>query len=137
MNPEAEAKRRQSIAYILRRRKRGRRIGANSGATVKSVQQKIRGHLVFTPTGGSVPWWQRLMWLIAIPLAMLIVFVPTYLIGLHLDDPQPQFGGYPPHAWLIFGMLGVVSAGVIGFSAAYFAINLWRAIRRLYPHRNE
>lgn len=92
---------------------------------------------MFTPSGGSVAWWQRMIWLIAIPLAFLLVFFPTYLIGLHLDDPQPQYGGYPPHAWLIFGMLGIVSAGVIGFATAYFGLSLWRALRRLVPHRKE
>lgn len=137
MDPDQEAKRLKSIRYILRRRKRSQRVGANSGGAVKSVQQKMRGHLVFTPSGSAGAWWQRLVWLIAWPLALFIVFFPAYMIALFLDAPRTHMAGFPPHAWVIFGLLGTVSAGVVAFTAAFTLLSLWRALRRLSGYKKE
>jgi len=133
MDPEAEAKRRKSIAYILRRRKRGRKSGANSGDVVKSVNRRIRGHVVFKPSGGVSPWWQRLLFLF-IPI---LIISPAFMIGPAGSAFDLEEANIHPFAWVIIGTLGVLSIGVMCFAAAYFSLSIWRAILRLVPHKKE
>lgn len=133
MDPDKEAKRRKSIAYILRRRKRGRRIGANSGGPVKSVQRKIRGHVVFTPCGGASGWWRFSFILVAVMISIFPIFIFA-LAGSpklhHVDDHSPLAP--------LFGVpIAVLMALICGFALVYTLVSIWRFIRARMPHKNE
>lgn len=134
MDPDQEAKRLKSIRYILRRRKRSQRVGANSGGAVKSVQQKMRGHLVFTPSGSAGAWWQRLLWFPIVPLA--IVF-PLLVIAAAGDAQKLVVAEIHPLAWALIGLLALISLCVVAFAAAFTLLSLWRALRRLSGYKNE
>ncbi|MCR9079163.1 MAG: hypothetical protein NXH78_08690 [Hyphomonadaceae bacterium] len=132
MDPDKEAKRRKSIAYILRRRKRGRRVGANSGGVVKSWAEY--SEVNFTPTGSYASGWRRLIWLLALPFA---VFAPIIIIASTRDAHRITDWRTPWFGWIIIGLLAAVSAGVAAIVLIYFLTSIWRFIHARLPHKNE
>lgn len=132
MDSDKEAKRRKSIAYILRRRKRGRRIGANSGKVVKSWAEY--SEVNFTPSGAHANGWRRAIWLVVLPLAVLAPFVVIASSG---NAHRLAEANTPLFAWVIFALLGLVLAGVAVFASAFTLISAWRALRRLFGYKNE
>lgn len=75
----AEIKRRASIRYILRRRKRAANLGANSGAPIKAWARE-RAY-TFTPSGNQSAF-QMLGYGLLIFLAFLAMFGPFILMGI-------------------------------------------------------
>lgn len=133
MDPDKEARRLASIRYILRRRKRGRRVGANSGGVVKSVQRKIRGHMTFQPSGGASGWWRFSF----IFVAMLIAAFPWFVFmlagspTLHLVDTNSPLA-------ILFGVPIIILCVLIsGFALAYTVLSTWRFLRAKLVHKNE
>lgn len=132
MDPDKEAKRRHSIAYILRRRKRGRRAGGNSGEVVKSWAEY--SEVSFTPTGSYSSGWWRLVWVLALPLAVLapIIIIATTTDAHRIDETEtPLFG------WIVLGLLAVVSAGVVVFALIYLMTSIGRFLNARLLHKNE
>ena len=132
MDPNKEAKRRQSIAFILRRRKRGRRLGANSGGVVKSWAEYSAVSL--KPTGSYMSSWQRLIWFPVVPLAIALPFIVMAGAG---DAQELANAEIHPLAWALIGLLAVIVLCVVSFFAAYTVLSLWRAARRLFNYKNE
>lgn len=129
----AEQRRRRAIAYILRRRKRGAKTGANSGATLKSPNKRLRGHLVFKPSASASSWWQRLLWIFAISL----IFVPAYLIGWRQGAFDIVDKGVHPITWILMAVISVLLAVICITAVLYIGLTLSRVIRSLVPHKNE
>jgi len=130
MSPDEE-NRRKSIAYILRRRKRGRKIGANSADVVKSWAEY--GEVNFKPTGSHSGRWR---WLL-IPIVPLVVLAPVIIIGSAQGAEELEQLGVPPTLWALLSVLAIVLGGVCLFSSAYILMTIWRLIRRLWSHKNE
>lgn len=133
MDPDKEAKRRKSIAYILRRRKRGRRIGANSGGSIKSVQRKIRGHVVFTPSGSASGWWRFSF----IPVALMISVFPVFVFVLTGTPALHNVDDHSPMAPLFAAPIFILLALICVFTLAYTVVSIWRFVRARWPHKNE
>lgn len=133
MDPDKEVKRRKSIAYILRRRKRGRRMGANSGGEIKSVQRKMRGHVTFKPSGSASGWWRFSFILIAALIAAFpwFVFVLTGTPTLyHINEGSPLA--------IVFGVpIILLSLLILGFALAFTIVSVHRFLRAKLPHKNE
>ena len=132
MDAEKEAKRRKSIAYILRRRKRGRKRGANSGEVVKSWAEY--SEVNFRPSGSYMSWWQRLLWLPVVPLAIL---APFAIAAGSRNAHRLAEADMPVMAWILFALLALVLVAIIGFALAYIGLSLWRSIRSHWFHKNE
>ena len=133
MDPDKQAKRRKSIAYILRRRKRGRRAGANSGGSVKSIQRKMRGHVTFKPSGSASGWWRFSFLFVAALIAAFpwFVFLLAGKPTLHLVDENS------PLAWLFGVPIIILSALICGFASAYVLLSIWRFMRAKLFYKNE
>ena len=138
MEPVNEQKRRASIAYILRRRKRSQKTGANSGGAVKSVNRKMRGHLTFTPTGSSLGRFRYLtlastMIAIALPAICLAVLVSA----ASKNDETLAHARLDPTGWILVTIAGALGLGVVVFSVAYLVSLVWRFLKSLAPYKNE
>ena len=129
--PPDEEKRRKSIAYILRRRKRGRKVGANSGEVVKSWAEY--SEVNFKPTGGYSPWWRRLL-VIFVPL---IVMSPAIIIGWSQGAQDLVDRGVPTTLWVLLTILSILLALIFVFFFAYAGLTIWRFIASLSSHKNE
>lgn len=125
--PPEEEKRRKSIAYILRRRKRGRKVGANSGDVVKSWAEY--SEVNFTPSGGYSPWW-RILLVVVVPL---IVLSPAIIIGAGQGAQDLVNRGVPTTLWVLLIILSLISL----FFMAYVGLTVWRFIKSMRPHKNE
>lgn len=125
MDPDKEAKRRKSIAYILRRRKRGRRVGGNSHQVVKSWAEY--GEVNFTPSGSYSSGWRRWIWVLAVPLA---IFAPVIIAAASQDNHRLAGTDGPLLLLVLLGLLAIVSAGVIGITGLYVLTHIWRLFRR-------
>nr|WP_070960998.1 hypothetical protein [Hyphomonas sp. Mor2] len=132
MDPDKEVKRRKSIAYILRRRKRGRRMGANSGEVVKSWAEY--SEVNFTPTGSYASGWRRLVWLLAVPFA---IFAPLIIIATSGNAHRLAEAETPLFGWVILGLLLIVSLGVVAFSLLYLVTSIRRFLRAKLSHKKE
>lgn len=132
MDPDQEAKRLKSIRYILRRRKRGRRVGANSGKVVKSWAEY--SEVNFTPTGSYSTGWRRWIWVFVVPLA---IFAPIIIIAATGNAHRAAEAEIPGFAWIVIGLLIAATVGVVAFAAAFTLLSLWRALRRLSGYKKE
>jgi len=132
MDPDKEAKRRKSIAYILRRRKRGRRLGANSHAAVKSWAEY--SEVTLKPTGSYMSSWLRLLWFPIVPFAIALPFIVIAGAG---DAQNLAVAEIHPMAWALIGLLILIVLCVITFTAAFTLLSLRRATRRLFGYKNE
>ncbi|MBO6688671.1 MAG: hypothetical protein JJ931_00955 [Henriciella sp.] len=132
MDPDKEAKRRKSIAYILRRRKRGRRIGANSGRVVKSWAEYSA--VTLKPTGSYMSTWQRLLWFPIVPLAIALPFIVMAGAG---DAQELVVAEIHPLAWVLIGLLALIILCISVLVVSYTLLCLWRAVGRLVGYKNE
>ncbi len=130
MSPE-EAKRRKSIAYILRRRKRGRKMSANSGRDVKSWAEY--SEVNFKPSGGySVLG--RISLLIVVPL---MVMSSGLIIGFSRGAQDLVDRPVTLELWVLLAVLSFLLTLTLIAAGAYIALTLWRNIRSLRSHKNE
>lgn len=130
MSPDEE-NRRKSIAYILRRRKRGRKVGANSGEVVKSWGEY--SEVNFKPTGSHSSWW-RLALIVIVPL---MVLAPAIIISSAQGAQELQHIGVPPILWVLLVTLAIVLGAVCLISGAYVCMTVWRLIQTALPHKKE
>ena len=133
MPADEDRKRRQSIAYIMRRRKRGRKTGANSGAPVNSVQRKIRGHVTFTPSGGASGWWRGGY----IVVGLLLSVFPIFVFALASSPRLNLVAANSPWAWVFIVSVACLLVPIIAFALAYTGLASWRVARALWPYKNE
>ena len=126
-----EEKRRKSIAYILRRRKRGRKIGANSGELVKSWAEY--SEVNFRPSAAQTVWWRWLLPVI-VPLMML---APFLIISWSQGAQDVVDRGVPIEVWILISILGLIGGLVVIFASAYIGLTLWRSVRSFRAHKNE
>lgn len=131
MGNDQDKKRRKAIAYILRRRKRGRKVGANSGEVVKSWAEY--SEVNFTPAGSYTPWWRCLL-LIFVPI---IILTPAIIIGGSQNAFKLSDTDVHPIAWALIALLGLLLLVLSAFTIAYIALTIWRFVRSLLPQRNE
>ena len=133
-----EQKRRASIAYILRRRKRGRKTGAKSGGVVKSVNRKIRGHMTFTPMGIAMDR-SRYLTLAAtvatISLPLLCLIVLGFAASRNAETLAHD--GLDPLGLVLVSAVAVLALGVAVFSVAYLVLFVRRWLSSLLTHKNE
>lgn len=135
MSPDEE-KRRKSIAYILRRRKRGRKVGANSGEIVKSWAEY--SEVNFKPTGSYTERWRWVMflaWLAAASAPWLFFTAPQSAFQRHSESlAHPELH---PVGWALVVIALMLVFAISAFAAAYVGLSIWRFIRSLSPHKNE
>lgn len=124
MQEEKDKARRASIAYILRRRKRGGKTRSNSGEPVKSWAEY--GEVNFTPTGSTSPTWIR--WLL-LPLGLLFCALPLIIIGAArgYDDLDPANVSFVTYG--LVAITGFLIIAILIFSLLFLALNIWRFIR--------
>ena len=131
-----EEKRRQSIAYILRRRKRGRRVGANSGEVVKSWAEA--SEVNFKPTAsysGNWRWLTIPAWLAAASAPWLFFLAARVSFNSHAEDlAHPELH---PIGWVLISLAGLLIFAISVFALAYIGVTIWRFVRSLRPHKNE
>lgn len=134
MDPDPEVKRQKSIAFILRRRTRARKLGANAGGVIKSTQKRMRGHLVFEPSGSYMGPWRFLVFLgflgaIAIPFAFLSV--------LNIDPGHSHetlaHTGNDFVGWGLLGLCAILLIAICAFAIAYLALFFWRVLQTPHP----
>lgn len=126
-----EEKRRKSIAYIMRRRKRGRKVGANSGEVVAVLTPRGRGQVVFRPSGSASGWWRFMN-----VLAGLAIVVCSYLVFALPDLPPLGWHGGLVDQTIVWALLSLVA--IVGlFACAYISLTLFRIIQSNMVHRNE
>lgn len=133
MAPDPEVKRQKSIAYILRRRKRGRKTGANSGEVIKSAQKRLRGHLVFEPSGSYMSKWRFLAFFgflgsLALPIVFLSSLADTswHTRETLARDANDVIG------LVLIGLVAVLAVIIFGFAVIYTVQSCWRVIRQLW-----
>lgn len=131
MPTESEKKRRAAIAYLLRRRKRGRKTGANSGQPVKSWAEY--GEVNYTPSGSQLPGWR---WLLPVSFPF-IVLIPALIIANGQAAQDLYWVGLHPVAWTMLGVLALILIVIAVFFLAYAALSIWRIIRANLPHKKE
>ncbi|MEL6665467.1 MAG: hypothetical protein AAFQ24_04970 [Pseudomonadota bacterium] len=133
-----EQKRRASIAYILRRRKRGRKTGANSGRTINSVNRKIRGHMTFTPAGSAMDR-SRYLTLAATVAAISLPLLCLIVLGVAASRNAETLAhdGLDPLGWVLISAVAVLALSVAIFSMAYLVLFVWRWLSSLLTHKNE
>ena len=129
--PPDEEKRRKSIAYILRRRKRGRKVGANSGEVVKSWAEY--SEVNFRPSAAQTVWWR---WFLPM-IVPLMVLAPFIIIGWSQGAQDLVDRGVPIEVWILVSILGLIGGLVALFASAYIGLTVWRFLRSLRPHKNE
>lgn len=129
--PPDEEKRRKSIAYILRRRKRGRKVRANSKDVVKSWAEY--SEVNFKPTGGYSPWW-RILLVFIVPL---IVLSPAIIIGASQGAQDLVDRVVPATLWVLLTILAIVLSLTTLFFVAYAGLTVWRTLESVRPHKNE
>ena len=133
MESQQEKKRRAAIAYILRRRKRGRKQGANSGQVVKSVNRRIRGHMIFKPSASMNTWWR----IGIVGLAILICLFPLFIFALPSAPYLQVHHESSPVGMALLMPVITLLLGVAGFATAYIALSIWRFARSVIPHKKE
>ena len=132
MSDNKELKRRKSIAFILRRRKRGRKARANSGDNVKSWAEY--SEVNFTPTGSAMPTWLRVL----MPLGIiLILFSSCFMVivpedSLDLRDNQPTI--FLNILLIVLAVLCILAAFVF---VVYAILLFYRLIKGKLTQRNE
>ncbi|NQY13146.1 MAG: hypothetical protein HRT81_04700 [Henriciella sp.] len=128
--PPDEEKRRKSIAYILRRRKRGRKVGANSGEVVKSWAEA--SEVNFKPTGAKSNSWRWLVfpaWLSAVTLPWMFFVVARIPFNSHAEDlAHPELH---PIGWVLVIVACLLIIAICGFALAYIGLTVWRLVRSL------
>lgn len=135
MSPD-EKKRRQSIAYILRRRKRGRKVGANSKAVVKSWAEY--SEVSFSPRGAYSTRWRWLFfpaW--AVAAAIPWIFIAAYQATFATHAETLEHDPLDPTGWVLVVIVGLLIIAVSAFSIAYMSMSIWRVLRSVLPHKNE
>ena len=134
--PPDEEKRRKSIAYILRRRKRGRKVGANSGEVVKSWAEASQ--VKFTPTACYSGKWRWLMipaWFAAVSVPWVFLYVAAIPAHRHAEDlAHPQLH---PVGLVLIALVGMLVVAIALFASAYIGLTIWRFVRSLRLHKNE
>lgn len=78
--------------------------------------------------------WQRFLWLPIVPLAIILPFL---IIAGGGDAQVLAEAEIHPITWILIGTLAVILLAITCFATAYFGLSLWRALRRLVPHRKE
>ena len=126
--PPDEEKRREAIAYILRRRKRGRKVGANSREVVKSWAEY--SEVNFTPRGAYLKRWRWLFlpaWAIAaaIPWIFMAVYQATFVSHSETLAHDPL----SPVGWGLVTIASLLILAISAFSLAYICLTVWRVIR--------
>lgn len=133
MDSPQKTKRRRAMASIFRRRKRGQKQRANSGQVVKSVNRRIRGHILFKPSGSTNAWWRVDM----VALALLICLFPLFIFALPgVPHLQVHRESSPAGVALLMPVIFLLLA-IASFAMANIALTVWRFIRSLRPHKNE
>lgn len=134
--PPDEEKRRKSIAYILRRRKRGRKVGANSGEVVKSWAEY--SEVSFKPSGSYSEKWRWIMipaWLAAASAPLLFFAAPQS--GFQRHSENLAHSGLHPVGWALVAMALILAFVIFVFAAAYIGLAIWRFIRSFGSYKNE
>ena len=129
MGADTDAKRRKSIAYILRRRKRGRKQGANSKTIVKSWAEY--SEVNFTPTGSYSHKWR---WLLPI-LTPILVFSSIIVIASYQDLQDFAEAPVGFFGWFLLVALALLLLAVSVFFIVYAFLAVWRSIRS--HHKKE
>lgn len=136
MDSESERKRRAGIAYILRRRKRGRKAGANTGEVVKSWAEY--SEVNYTPKGAYSTKWRWLMiaaWLGSVSIPVVFFVVAGSAFSSHSEDL-----GHPrlhPIGWVLLAVACVLVLAVGLFAIVYIFVTLRRIVRASLPYKNE
>ena len=131
MASQEEHKRRASIAYILRRRKRGRKSGANSGDTVKSWAEY--SEVSYTPFGAYMTRWRWILLLVfPLPVLLPIVIIANGQNAINAADAQLGALG-----WVLLIALVVIVSVIVMFAVAFAVTSLWRLLSPQPPHKNE
>ena len=130
MSPD-EAKRRKSIAYILRRRKRGRKVGANSGEVVKSWGEY--SEVSFKPNAAYSNAARYLL----IFLVPLMIAAPIIIIGFSQGAQDLVDREVPTVLWILLSVLTIVIVTTTVFSVAYIALAIARVVRSQSTHKTE
>lgn len=129
--PPDEEKRRKSIAYILRRRKRGRKVGANSGRVVEILTPRGRGKVSFQPSGSASGWWRFLNVLVGIA-----IFISPWVVFA-----LPNWTPWSGHGGIIDRTLVAVLTSLLGlivvFAIVYVCLTMFRILRFNIAHKNE
>ena len=138
MPADEDRKRRQSIAYIMRRRKRGRKTGANSGAPVKSWGEY--SEVNFRPSGSYSIWGRWIVFVaavltIAFPFLIFPLLIPSD--GHHRETLAFEGSGIHPLGWILLGIIGLLLVLFILVLIVYAGLSVWRAIRANWPYKNE
>ena len=134
--PPDEKKRRKSIAYILRRRKRGRKVGANSREMVKSWAEY--SEVNFTPRGAYSMRWRWLFlpaW--AISASIPWIFFAAYQATFSTHSETLENVPLDPVGWVLVAIVALLMIVVSGFAIAYAGLSVWRGLRSVLPHKNE
>lgn len=134
--PPDEEKRRKSIAYILRRRKRGRKVRANSKHVVKSWAEY--SEVSFTPRGAYLTRWRWLFlpaW--AISVSILWIFMAVYQATFSTHSETLEHVPLDPAGWALVVTAGLLLVAVAVFALAYVGLAAWRGLRSFLPHKNE
>lgn len=130
MSPDEE-KRRKSVAYILRRIKRGPRVGANSGEVVEVLTPRGRGKVAFQSSGSASGWWRFLC-----VLAGIAIFFYTWIVFALPNWTHWSGNGGIVDLTLLFLLYSL--AGLIAtFAVAYICVTLFRILRSNLTYRNE
>ncbi len=138
MPSDAETKRRQSIAYILRRRKRGRKTGANSGAPVKSWAEY--SEVSFTPTGSYLRWGRWLIFVGALfAMALPVVFLSMLAqpADHHRETLAFESVQLHPIGWVLVALIGLLSVTLAVFAIAFIVLAIRRVLRANWPYKKE
>lgn len=121
--PPDDEKRRKSIAYILRRRKRGRKVGANSGEVVKSWAEY--SEVSFKPNASYSPTIRFMLFLI-VPL---MIAAPIIIIAFGQNAQDVVDRPVPETLWVLLTILFAVIAATTVFACAYIILSIVRVVR--------
>ena len=131
MESGTERKRQQSITYILRRRNRSRKIGANSNTPIKSWAEY--SDVNFKPSGSNSP---IARWLL-LPLGFVLAISPL-LMMIGADGAEDAgLTELPQLGWSMLMILAVLSLVIALFFLAYAGLSIWRIVQANQTHKNE
>jgi len=134
--PPDEEKRRKSIAYIMRRRKRGRKLSANSGEVVKSWAEY--SEVNFKPTGAYMEHGRSLILLascIAAASPLIILAAAQFFAVRHSEDLR--HAELHPVGWVLVIAVALLSLTICLFAVAYIGVSIWRFAKHLRLYKNE